>query len=382
MSIPPRVSVAVVGGSISGLMAARALHERGVHDFVVLDRKSQVGEPLKCGEAVEANVFDELFGLGSRYPFVKHTANTHQVAYRDFLRPLVDVPQLTFYETDRPEFERWLAEPVRSRINLSTSVRRIDRDSRDFRIDTTRGRILARSVILCCGAQYQLPRQLGLVSVEPALGYACGEVHAVNPRNKKASFLWHVLDDGEGYGWVFPKHHDGYNLGVLSFRPEPLQNWLAAFKQRHAIETSPVKRFGGRFPQNGPIGCTIGESVLACGDAAGMVFAATGEGIRYALLSGQMAGTVMADGIRAGDTRRSAMERYERMWQQRFGHELEVGVKVKRLIISLRNSGNLAWVLRVLSDRRIADFMLGRNGRAATFSLALARVLEYCRNFG
>ena len=373
-----RPSVVVIGASLSGLMAARALREHGIDGFLVIDRKRRIVAPLKCGEAVESSAFDELFGPGGQFPFVKQVANTHDVMFRDFVRPLLDVPQLTFYETDRADFERWLAEPVSSALRLSTTVRSVARVSRGFELQTNQGLIQARTLILCCGSNYDLQRQLGLISSPPRLGYACGELHSASARHRER-FVWRVLESCEGYGWVFPKGGDGCNLGVLSYGPEPLRSRLAEFKQLQAVATSPCSGFGGRFPQDGPIACTAADSVLICGDAAGMVFAATGEGIRFALLSGQLAGNIMAQAILAGDTSRQQMLRYQDAWERRFGRELRVGVRVKEVIKSLRRSGYLTTALRHLADRRIADFMLGKHAHLTTVSYGIARCLEMPR---
>ncbi|MBX9791215.1 MAG: NAD(P)/FAD-dependent oxidoreductase [Pirellulales bacterium] len=373
-----RPSVVVVGASLSGLMAARALRDHGIDDFLVIDRKRWIGVPLKCGEAVEASAFDELFGQGARYPFIKHVADTHDVVFRDFVRPLLDVPQLTFYELNRTEFERWLAEPVSDALRLSLTVRSIARCNFGFELETNQGLIQSRAVILCCGSNYELQRQLGLVSSLPRLGYACGELHATSDRHRER-FVWHVMDRCEGYGWVFPKGNDGCNLGILSYRPEPLRSRLAEFKQLQAIATTPRTTFGGRFPQDGPLACTAADSLLVCGDAAGMVFAATGEGIRFALISGNLAGTVMAEAMLAGDTSRRQLSRYQDAWERRFGRVLRVGVRVKEVIMSLRRSGFLTSALRHLADRRIADFMLGKHARLTTLSYSVARCLELPR---
>lgn len=44
-----RTKVAIVGGGVSGLSAARALREQGIHDFVVLELADQAGGNAACG---------------------------------------------------------------------------------------------------------------------------------------------------------------------------------------------------------------------------------------------------------------------------------------------------------------------------------------------
>lgn len=378
MSPTTRYSAIVIGGSLSGLMAARALRERGLADFVVLDRKPRLGSPLKCGEAVEASTFDELFGPGARFPFVKQTIASHSVTCRDHVRSLEDVPQLRFYETDRPQFERWLGQPVQEHLQFSTTVQSVERVGTDICVETNRGRMLTRGLIIGCGAHYELQKRLGMVEATPSMGYACGELHDGSAsKPEQDSFAWRILERCDGYGWRFPKGADGCNLGVLAFGGGRLQEVLAEFKRDQQIQSTARVRFGGRFPQSGPIRHTVADSVIACGDAAGMVFAATGEGIRYALRSGRWAGQVMAEAVAQGDTTRRRLAAYETLWRARFGRELRVGVQVKELLISLRRSGHLGFFIERLSDQRLADFMLGKQRYSTAWMLAAARIARW-----
>ncbi|MBI2823156.1 MAG: NAD(P)/FAD-dependent oxidoreductase [Planctomycetia bacterium] len=378
MSTTTRYSAIVVGGSLSGLMAARALREKGLADFVVLDRKPRLGSPLKCGEAVEASTFDQLFGPGARFPFVKQTITSHSVMCRGHARSLEDVPQLRFYETDRPQFERWLGQPVQEHLQFSTTVQSVERVGADICVETNRGRMLTRGLIIGCGAHYELQKRLGMVEATPSMGYACGELHEVSGSEREQDkFAWHILERCEGYGWLFPKGADGCNLGVLAFGGGKLQDVLAEFKRDQQVKSTAQVRFGGRFPQNGPIRHTVADSVIACGDAAGMVFAATGEGIRYALRSGRWAGQVMADAVAKGDTTRRRLTAYETRWRASFGRELRAGVQVKELLMALRRSGHLGYFLKRLSDQRLADFMLGKQRYSIAWLSAAARIADW-----
>src|SRR5262249_27245835 len=57
-----------------------------------------------------------------------------------------------------------------------------------------------------------------------------------------------------------------------------------------------------------------------------------GEGIRFAVYSGQMAGAVAAEAARTGDPSARFLERYERQWRARFGREMEISYLVNQRI--------------------------------------------------
>ncbi|MBX7168073.1 MAG: hypothetical protein K1X74_17185, partial [Pirellulales bacterium] len=191
----------------------------------------------------------------------------------------------------------------------------------------------------------------------------------------RETFTWQILQEREGYGWIFPKGNQETNLGVFTLAPAPLRELLVQFKRQHAV-TSPARtQFGGRFPRQGPIRRTAADALVCCGDAAGMVFAATGEGIRYALASGQMAGDAMATALHQGKTDYARLRSYEHRWQQRFGRELRVGVQALDVLRRLRRSGHLELALRHCSDQTIAEFMLGHRWLATVLLARLTRLL-------
>ena len=44
-----KTKVAVLGGGMAGIIAARTLHEQGVQDFVIVEARTKLGLPLNIG---------------------------------------------------------------------------------------------------------------------------------------------------------------------------------------------------------------------------------------------------------------------------------------------------------------------------------------------
>lgn len=104
-----------------------------------------------------------------------------------------------------------------------------------------------------------------------------------------------------GYGWVFPKSC-GTTIGVAGLLSE---NKDMKAEMRRCLERAGVEegdaRIKGHFLPLGDFKRSPGRGpVLLCGDAAGLVDPITGEGIAYAMQSGQLAAISAARALRAG----------------------------------------------------------------------------------
>ncbi|HEY4388662.1 MAG TPA: hypothetical protein VGN34_29785, partial [Ktedonobacteraceae bacterium] len=57
-----------------------------------------------------------------------------------------------------------------------------------------------------------------------------------------------------------------------------------------------------------------------------------GEGIRFAIYSGQMAGQVAAEAVLAGDTSAAALGRFDKAWRARFGRDMDISYLINKRI--------------------------------------------------
>ena len=59
-----------------------------------------------------------------------------------------------------------------------------------------------------------------------------------------------------------------------------------------------------------------------------------GEGIRFAIYSGQMAGTVASEAVKAGNTSAAFLERFDKKWRARFGRDMDISYMINKRIAS------------------------------------------------
>jgi geranylgeranyl reductase family protein len=139
-----------------------------------------------------------------------------------------------------------------------------------------------------------------------------------------------------GYGWVFPKR-DSITLGVggiHALNPDMTAHFRT-YLARHApslAETGNFKCKGAFLPFGAYRKIPGRGRVLLAGDAAGLVDPITGEGIAWAMKSGQFAGQAVVEALSKGDPD-LAMAAY--MQRLSFIHrEMEAARRIRALIYS------------------------------------------------
>ncbi len=177
---------------------------------------------------------------------------------------------------------------------------------------------------------------------EEHLGLACGYFLSFLPERQ------HIIKllDIEGYIWLFSRGDHvtagiGAKLGTISGRE--LFKKLDAFLNEHFPGFKILKRYAVRVPIAGDEGLfeqtCCGDTWLLVGDAAGHVDPVTGEGIYYALTSGELAAqAILSDDLLS----------YDRLWKERYGQKLKERASFRR---------TLAFLGQVLDKEVICEFM-------------------------
>ena len=80
---------------------------------------------------------------------------------------------------------------------------------------------------------------------------------------------------------------------------------------------------GGALPVF-PLEKTYANRVLLCGDAAGFINPLTGEGIYYAMSSGEIAAEVITEALEIDDTDEKFLSKYQKIWKNDFGDDIKL----------------------------------------------------------
>jgi geranylgeranyl reductase len=319
--------VVVVGGGPAGATAANEMAKRG-HTVLLLDRAGRI---KPCGGAIPPRLIKD-FGIPDHL-LVAKARSARMVAPSNHR---VDIPIENGFVgmVDRAEFDEWL----RARAAQSGAVRRIgtfEKLSRDqdgisvvhylSRKDMKRGegvpaKVRARSVIGADGAKSQVGRHAIEAAKETQYVFAYHEIVKA-PALKPAGYDGSRCDvyyqgklSPDFYGWVFP-HGDTLSIGTGSAdKGFSLRSAVHDLRKISGLEEAEVlRREGAPLPMKPLKRWDNGRDVVLAGDAAGVVAPASGEGIYYAMVGGQLAAEAVHQLLVTGETRSLKLARKQFM---------------------------------------------------------------------
>ena len=225
----------------------------------------------------------------------------------------------------RCEFDHYLLERTRAEKALGEPVKSLEWDGGRWSIN---GQYRAPLVVGAGGHFCPVARQLGegpgghelvVAAKEVEFEMTPQQVEACNVREDQPE-LW-FCEDLKGYAWVFRKGNF-LNIGLGREDNHRLSDHLQAFVQQMQAD--------GRIPGDIPTRFKghayllydhaqrplVGDGIMLIGDAAGLAYTQSGEGIRPAIESALLA----ADVIRSTDNfGADQLSRYEKAIAARFG---------------------------------------------------------------
>jgi flavin-dependent dehydrogenase len=312
--------IAIVGGGPSGAMCGEQLARAG-HRVDIFDEHLAWEKP--CGGGLTHKAVQCFpFLLENEYP--KKLVHSVELVASDERRVQLDMPHpIVIYS--RRVLNRLLldrAEEAGCRVH----------QSHVFAADTTGEKPrycidgkwqAADFLVLAAGARNQLfpeTRALQPDELEMTQGYFI-------PQNAD-SITVKFLPQFEGYIWSFPRN-DHLSVGICgsmaAHTSAELKSHLNTFVERNEISTEGAKFYSHVLPSpkertlcERPV---VGKNWAMVGDAAAWVDPLTGEGLFYAIRSGEILGKSLAEGC---------PERYPARVKAAFSAELEFAARIVR----------------------------------------------------
>lgn len=317
-------TVAVLGGGPAGSMAAERLSREGLR-VLLFDEKLAWEKP--CGGGITYKAYDQYpFLLNNETPkrFVHDSTITAPRAgdvSMALTHPLIIYSR---FELNRMLLER--AERAGTEIE-KTRVLGMDRVDRGWRIRTKSGIAEADFCIIATGARNPLREvgtELGAGDTMSTLGYYV-------PASQDRVDI-RFMPKLEGYIWVFPRcGHLSVGICGKNQPASALRRQLENFMMERDLPVKDSQFYSHALPSlNQPSWKTnrvSGDGWLAVGDAAGLADPITGEGLYYAIRSGDLASGVVLDDAHGIASKAAA---YRAIVAREFAMDLEFAAMLAR----------------------------------------------------
>lgn len=366
----------VVGAGPAGSTAAKFLSEKGVK--VLLIDKSKFPRSKPCGGGLPIRVLN-------RFKYVKDKGLIESYSYGGFAHS-----SSLKYNVELQRNEPIAVMILRKKFDYelvklaieSGSVFIDEKSAKDIKILKDKARILLNDgtnveseiVIGSDGVWSTIAKKSGLNQNHKNIGMCLFQEYPMSSKTLDRFFgekrLCHIhmkLQGIAGYGWVFPKKQH-LNIGIGEFESltnksggktnlkEVYKNYIQLLKETKIIpDDLKIGRIKGAALPLRPLSKTYTDRCLLCGDAAGLINPVSGEGIYYAMSSGEIAARTIADALEAGETDERFLSMYQKIWKNDFGKD------IKLLLRSAKQwtKENEKFVELASRDEKLADMALG-----------------------
>jgi geranylgeranyl reductase family protein len=322
-----RCDVLVVGGGPAGSTCAWRLRNAGI-DVMVLDKRAFPRDKICAGWVTPAVVKELQLDLDdyrsdgrTLQPITGFRTGIigAKVANTAYEEPVS-------YGIRRFEFDAYLLARSGAQLAEPAPLKTLERGAEGW---IANGAIEARLVVGAGGHFCPVARHVGAQLGQSETVVAAQEVEfpLTEAQQRDCAARGEVpelyfCDDLKGYGWVFRK--GGFlNVGLGREDNHKLAEHVAAFvrwlKAQGRVPGDMPEKLGGHayLLYNHAPRPFLGERALLVGDAAGLAYPQSGEGIRPAVESALMAAEVITEA--AGDYSAARLAPYATRMEQRFG---------------------------------------------------------------
>lgn len=367
--------VLVVGASAAGSSTGFFCSQNGVKVLMV-EKKKTVGFPVKCGEFIptlesikkmlpHSNYVEKVYSL------IPEEAVSNKTKKIRFYSPSNHCFEFNFdgLVLKRDVLERLIVEKalnLGAKIYTSSLVRLVTNKNGEFKNILVKGPYVdgilkAKIIVGADGYPSNIAKWMGLKD-----GYKLNDIALavqktmvnVDVEEDTVEMFSGSLYAPKGYAWIIPKGGKIANVGLgirlshfrSAYRRKVL-DYLNHFIRRHPIASKKLFKaktlnFSAKLvPVGGIVKETQKDNVLLVGDAAGLVLAINGSGIPTAMLSGFIAGRLIAKYL----NNKQSLNVYREHLEKELGKTISRSVKYRLVAdIFMSNDKLFHFLLRLI----------------------------------
>lgn len=346
--------VIVVGAGPAGSIAARTAAENGL-DVLLIEKRQEIGDPVRCAEGTGKLGLMQFLEPDPRWICAEVTGA--RIFAPD--GTCVELSEKLAgkevgYVLERKIFDRAVAKSAAkagAEVQVKTQATSLVKE--DGLVCGIRGKhrgddfeARAKVVVGADGIESKVGRWAGIrTTLKPRDIETCAQFLVTDIDIKADSCDFYLGNDRApgGYVWIFPKGKREANvgLGILGSRftgKHPI-DYLHEFMAWRFPKGKVIETVVGAVPASGMLKQLSTGGLVLAGDAGRVSDPITGGGIYNGMVSGRIAGNVIADAIKANDVSAKKLLRYDREVREALGKMLDRNYKAKEFIV--RSSDDL-----------------------------------------
>jgi geranylgeranyl reductase family protein len=321
-----KCDVLIIGGGPAGSSCAWGLRGRGL-DVLILDKQSFPRDKV-CGGWITPQIIQELrldtadYARGRAFQPIcgfRTSRMGDPEVETNYGRPVS-------YGIRRFEFDDYLLKRCGAEVREGVAFEGMERQDGCWVVN---GEITTRLVIGAGGHFCPVARRLGARMGSEEIVVAQEAEFEMDARQQAHCSIQpeipelYFCPDMRGYGWCFRKGNV-LNVGLGRLDRRSLSGHVSEFLQflRRTGKVAfdlPASILGHAYLiYSKTTRRLVDDGVMLIGDAAGLAYSQSGEGIRPAIESGLLAASVIAEA--AGDYRRERLAPYVGLLRARYGH--------------------------------------------------------------
>ena len=333
--------VITVGGSVSGLLAAKGVADAG-HTVQLLEKDLEIGMPERCDGLVSMKCLEKI-GIAPTNNIIQNIIKRAIFYSPSGLTAEIDASRQRVLVLDRSQFDRELAK-IASKTGVDIKVgnkviNNIEKKGVD-RVKSKSGVHTSKWIVNATGYSSLSNRKM---TMQAAKFEVIG-----NWFDRDRVEIYFDQKKSPGYFiWVIPISNDTAKVGAAG-------NGVNQFKILDEFITAKggtaIKKTAAQIVVGGPIENFISGHIVSVGDAAGQAKPTTGGGIYSGGIGGMLAGKYLGESLSSEDP--SKVIEYENDWRNLFNKEFGLLFRARKVLERLDNN-NIDKIFRAISSSDI-----------------------------